>query len=61
MTSPLMMSPLLEICLQKDGDRDLFQRLKISLSISIFDRHICNNFVAAVIQETNILVIFNVS
>ena len=38
----------------------VFQRLKISSSISIFDRHIFNNFVATVIWETNILVIFNV-
>ena len=38
----------------------VFQRLKISSSISIFDRHIFNNFVANVIRETNILVIFNV-
>ena len=37
----------------------IFQRLKISSSISIFDRHIFNNFVATVIWETNILVIFN--
>ena len=38
----------------------VFQRLKISSSISIFDRHIFSNFVATVIRETNILVIFNV-
>ena len=38
----------------------VFQRLKTSSSISIFDRHIFNNFVATVIRETNILVIFNV-
>ena len=38
----------------------VFQRLKISSSISIFDRHVLNNFVSAVIWETNILVIFNV-
>ena len=38
----------------------VFQRLKISSSISIFDRHIFNNFVATVIRKTNILVIFNV-
>ena len=38
----------------------VFQRLKISSSISIFDRHIFNNFVATAIRETNILVIFNV-
>ena len=38
----------------------VFQRLNISSSISIFDRHIFNNFVATVIRETNILVIFNV-
>ena len=38
----------------------VFQRLKISSSISIFDRHIFNNFVATVIRETNVLVIFNV-
>ena len=40
--------------------RIIFQRLKISLLISILDRHIFNNFVANVIRETNILVIFNV-
>ena len=38
----------------------VFQSLKISSSIRIFDRHIFNNFVATVLQETNILVIFNV-
>ena len=38
----------------------IFRCLKISSSISIFDRHIFNNFVATVIRETNILVIFNV-
>ena len=38
----------------------VFQRLKISSSISIFDRHIFNHFVATVIQKTNIQVIFNV-
>ena len=38
----------------------VFQRLKISSSISISDRHIFNNFLATVIRETNILVIFNV-
>ena len=38
----------------------VFQRLKISSSISIFDRHILNKFVATVIRKTNILVIFNV-
>ena len=38
----------------------VFQRLKISSSISIFDRHIFNNFVATVNWETNILVISNV-
>ena len=38
----------------------VFQRLKISSSISIFDRHIFNDFGATVIRETNILVIFNV-
>ena len=40
----------------------VFQRLKNSSSISryIFDRHIFKNFVATVIRETNILVIFNV-
>ena len=38
----------------------VFQHLKISLSISIQDRHIFNNFVATVIRKTNILVIFNV-
>ena len=47
--------------------RDMFTKrmatrinLQISSSISIFDRHIFNNFVATVIRETNILVIFNV-
>ena len=35
------------------------QHLKIS-SISLLDRQIFNNFVAAVIQETSILVIFKV-
>ena len=39
---------------------NVFQRLKISSSISIFDRHIFNKFVATVIWETNILVILNV-
>ena len=38
----------------------IFQRLKISSLISIFDRHILNNFVATVIWERNKLVIFNV-
>ena len=38
----------------------IFQRIKISSSISICDRHIFNNFVATVIRKTNILVIFNV-
>ena len=38
----------------------VFQRLEISSSISIFNRHIFDNFVATVIRETNILVIFNV-
>ena len=38
----------------------VFQRLKISSSISIFDRHVFNYFVATVIWETNVLVIFNV-
>ena len=38
----------------------VFQHLKISSLISIFDRHIFNNFVATVIWGTNILVIFNV-
>ena len=42
------------------GTGIVFQRLKISSSISIFDRHIFNNFVVTVIQETNIMVIFNV-
>ena len=37
----------------------VFQHLRISSSISIFDRHIFNNFVATVIRETNILVILN--
>ena len=36
------------------------QHIKISSSISIFDRHIFNNFVATVIRTTNILIIFNV-
>ena len=39
----------------------VFQRLKITPSTSIFDRHSFNNFVATVIRETNILVFFNVS
>ena len=39
----------------------VFQHLKISSLISIFDRHVFDNFVATVIQETNILVIFNAS
>ena len=39
--------------------RNVFQHLKISSSISIFNRHIFNKFVATVILETNILVIFN--
>ena len=39
---------------------NVFQRLKISSTISIFDRHIFNKFVATVFRETNILVIFNV-
>ena len=38
----------------------VFQRLKISSLICIFDGHIFNNFVATVIRETNILVFFNV-
>ena len=38
----------------------VFQRLKISSSISIFERHIFNNFVATVIRKTNLWVIFNV-
>ena len=38
----------------------VFQRLKNSSSISLFDRHIFNNFVRTVIRETNILVILNV-
>ena len=38
----------------------VFQRLKLSSSTRIFDRHIFNKFVATVIQETNILVTFNV-
>ena len=38
----------------------VFQHLKSSSLISITDRHIFDNFVATVIQETNILVIFNV-
>ena len=37
-----------------DGDRDRFSTLKN------FDRRIFNNFVATVIRETNLLVIFNV-
>ena len=54
------MSPLLEICLQKGWRLVIFQRLEISSSISIVDRHISNNFVTTVFWETNILVIFNV-
>ena len=38
----------------------IFQGLRILSSISIFDRHIFDNFVATVIRETNILVIFDV-
>ena len=38
----------------------VFQRLEISSSISLFDRQIFNNFVATVIREASILVIFNV-
>ena len=38
----------------------VFQSLKVSLSISIFYRHIFNNIVVTVIRETNLLVIFNV-
>ena len=55
-----MTSPLLEIRLQK-GQRpgSFFQCLKTS-SISVFHRHIFNNFVGTVIWETKILVIFNV-
>ena len=45
---------------KRKATRIVFQCLKISSSISIFDRHIFNNFVATVIRETNILVIFNV-
>ena len=43
--------------------RDMFTKrmaTRVLSSISIFDRHIFNNFVATVIRETNILVIFNV-
>ena len=40
--------------------RIVFQFLKVSSSISIFDRHIFDNFVVTVIWETNILVILNV-
>ena len=59
MTSPLMTSSLPEICLQKRmAIRIIFQRLQISSSISIFDRHIFNNFVATDVWETNLLVIF---
>ena len=56
-----MTSPLLEIRLQK-GQRpgSFFQCLKTSSSISVFHRHIFNNFVGTVIWETKILVIFNV-
>ena len=39
---------------------DRFSTLKFLSSISIFDRHIFDNFVATVIRETSILVIFNV-
>ena len=61
MTSLLMTSPLLELCWQKGWRPGIvFQSFKISLSISIFGRQIFNNFVAAVIRETSILVIFNV-
>ena len=57
MTSPLMTSLLLVICLQKGLRLGSFFSAQ---SISLFDRHIFNNFVATVIRETNILVIFNV-
>ena len=49
-----------DVFTKRMATRIIFQRLKISLSISIFDKHIFNNFVATVIWETNILVIFNV-
>ena len=45
---------------QRMATGTVFQRLKISSLISIFDKHIFNNFVATVIRETNILEIFNV-
>ena len=38
----------------------VFQCLKLSSAVNIFDRHISNKFVVTVIRETNILVIFNV-
>ena len=63
MTSPLMTSPLPEICLRKRMATGIvFQRLQISSSIkrSLSNRHIFNNFVATVIRETNILVILDV-
>ena len=54
--SPLMTSPLLEICKQKRCRPGIFfQLLKSLLSISIFD-----SVVATVIRETNILVIVDV-
>ena len=61
MMSLLMTSLLLEICKQT-GWRPgiIIQRLKNSTSISLFDRQFFNNFVAAVIRETSILVIFEV-
>ena len=56
-----MTSSSLEIFKQKRWQLGIvFQRLKISSSISIFDRQILKNFVATVIRETNILVFFSV-
>ena len=49
-----------DIFTKRMATRIVFQCLKVSSSISIFDRHIFYNFVATVIRETNILVIFNV-
>ena len=40
--------------------RGLIRRIDRGDPNGIFDRHIFDNFVAAVIRETNILVIFNV-
>ena len=60
MMSLLMTSLLLEICKQTGWRPGIvIQRLKNSMSISLFDRQIFNNFVAAVIRETSILVILS--